>query len=64
MIDIEVEGPAWTVALADAEALVRLAAEAVSLLHDYQPLWLARNRPGGYAESAGRLETMRDGYQR
>lgn len=28
MIDIEVEDPAWTGALADAEALVRLAAEA------------------------------------
>ncbi len=48
----------------DEELQERLATEAVSLLHDYQPLWLARNRPGGYAESAGRLETMRDGYQR
>lgn len=28
MIDIEVEDPAWTAALADAEALVRTAAEA------------------------------------
>ena len=45
----------------DEELQERLATEAVSLLHDYQPLWLARNRPGGYAESAGRLETMRDG---
>jgi probable rRNA maturation factor len=39
LIDIEVEDPAWTGALVDAEALVRLAAEA-ALAHEACPLGL------------------------
>jgi hypothetical protein len=33
------------------------------LIADYKQLWLARNRPGGLADSAGRLETARADYR-
>jgi len=39
-----------------------LAADLRDLLVDYERLWLARNRPGGLADSAGRLRTARADY--
>ena len=32
------------------------------LIAEYRNLWLARSRPGGLADSAGRLERMRQDY--
>lgn len=33
------------------------------LIRAYKPLWAARNRPGGFEESVGWLEKMRDAYR-
>jgi hexosaminidase len=41
----------------EAPARRTLAAELAPLLEDYRRLWLARSRPGGLRESAGRLES-------
>ena len=40
----------------------RLAAELVELEEQYRGLWLARSRPGGLEDSAGRLRELRDSY--
>ncbi len=39
-----------------------LAEDADHLIAEYRDLWLARSRPGGLAESAGRLARMRQDY--
>ena len=39
-----------------------LTADADRLIAEYRDLWLARSRPGGLADSAGRLERMRQDY--
>ena len=39
-----------------------LAADAERLMAEYRDLWHARSRPGGFAESVGRLEKMRGDY--
>ena len=39
-----------------------LAEDAARLIADHRALWLARSRPGGLADSAGRLERMRQDY--
>ncbi|MCB0198118.1 MAG: glycoside hydrolase, partial [Anaerolineae bacterium] len=39
-----------------------LAAEAADLLTEHRAIWLARNRPGGLADSEARLEKMRQDY--
>jgi hexosaminidase len=41
-----------------------LTADADRLILEYRDLWLARSRPGGLADSAGRLERMRQDYLR
>jgi hypothetical protein len=41
-----------------------MAADMDSLLEEYRALWLERSRPGGLAESAGRLEAARQDYLR
>jgi hypothetical protein len=33
-----------------------------ALIGEYRQLWLARNRPGGLEDSAGRLERARADY--
>ncbi|MEA3337871.1 MAG: glycoside hydrolase family 20 zincin-like fold domain-containing protein [Chloroflexota bacterium] len=40
-----------------------LAGQADALIAGYDHIWHARNRPGGYEESVGRLKRMRDDYQ-
>lgn len=39
-----------------------LANELEPLIDDYRRLWVRRSRPGGLAESAGRLEALRNSY--
>ncbi|MDQ4076075.1 MAG: hypothetical protein M3220_07490 [Chloroflexota bacterium] len=39
-----------------------LAEEADRLITEFQAIWLARNRPGGFKESVARMETMRRDY--
>ncbi len=39
-----------------------LAADAERLMAEYRELWHARSRPGGFAESVGRMEKMRGDY--
>ena len=39
-----------------------LALELDGLLVEYTRLWMARNRPGGLADSLARLEALRDLY--
>jgi hexosaminidase len=39
-----------------------LTEDADRLIAEYRSLWLARSRPGGLADSAGRLERMRQDY--
>jgi hypothetical protein len=51
------------IAAIPAAARRALAAELDSLLADYRRLWLARSRPGGLDDSAGRLERLRAAYQ-
>lgn len=41
----------------------RLAAELEPLLEDYRRIWLLRNRPGGLADSVGRLEALLAAYR-
>jgi hypothetical protein len=54
----------WALAGADrpSPASAALAEDADRLIEAYRALWLARNRPGGLADSAGRLERMRQEY--
>ena len=44
----------------DARAL---AAELEALMADYRRLWMARSRPGGFAESIGRFQALLDSYR-
>jgi hypothetical protein len=39
-----------------------LAADAERLMAEYRDLWHARSRPGGFAESVGRMAKMRGDY--
>jgi hypothetical protein len=39
-----------------------LAADMEEIIRDFREVWLARNRPGGLAESAGRLEAAMADY--
>ena len=41
---------------------IALAEDADRLIVEYRDLWLARSRPGGLADSARRLERMRQDY--
>jgi hypothetical protein len=41
-----------------------LASELEEIMSEYQRLWLARNRPGGLADSVGRMERLLAMYQR
>ena len=46
----------------DAALRAALAADAVRLIAEYGVLWHARSRPGGFRESVGRMEKMRQDY--
>ncbi len=46
----------------DTSLRQQLAQEAEHLLAEHCHLWLARNRPGGFKDSQGRLERMRFDY--
>jgi hexosaminidase len=46
----------------DAALRVALAADAERLIAEYRELWHARSRPGGFAESVGRMAKMRGDY--
>jgi hypothetical protein len=46
------------VAAIPAPTRQELAAELEGILAQYRVLWLARNRPGGLPDSAGRLERL------
>jgi hypothetical protein len=50
------EAPGLEVAKAQPSRLRALATDMESLIERYRALWLARSRPGGLADSAGRLE--------
>ncbi|HBX68275.1 MAG TPA: glycoside hydrolase [Chloroflexi bacterium] len=39
-----------------------LADDAARLIAEYEQIWLARNRPGGFAESVARMKTMQTAY--
>jgi hexosaminidase len=56
----------WAFAKADGKedpALrEQLTLEAGRLIAEYEQIWLARNRPGGFAESVARMETMQAAY--
>jgi hypothetical protein len=39
-----------------------MADDMAEIIDEYRSLWLARSRPGGLAESAGRLEAARQDY--
>ena len=54
----------WALAGADrrSSTSAALAGDADRLINEYSDLWLARSRPGGLADSAGRLERMRQDY--
>ncbi|MCG3209215.1 MAG: hypothetical protein FOGNACKC_02836 [Anaerolineae bacterium] len=51
----------WVIRADDSQRAA-LAAEADALLAEYRYLWHARSRPGGFADSAARLEKMRADY--
>ncbi|RPJ50361.1 MAG: glycoside hydrolase, partial [Chloroflexi bacterium] len=40
-----------------------LAADIAAIIEEYRALWLARSRPGGLADSAGRLEAAAASYK-
>lgn len=48
--------------LDDSEDRTELASDLEGLLEEYRSRWLARNRPGGLADSVGRLEALRVDY--
>jgi hexosaminidase len=39
-----------------------LLADAIALIVEFEKIWLARNRPGGFAESLARMQNMRSAY--
>ena len=49
--------------LADDGVRDALDQDMQALIAEYRQLWLARNRPGGLEDSAGRLERARADYQ-
>ena len=55
----------WALAGSDRRSpdSLTLAEDADRLIAEYRDLWLARSRPGGLADSAGRLARMRQDYQ-
>ncbi|MBN2472829.1 MAG: hypothetical protein JXN59_19045, partial [Anaerolineae bacterium] len=57
------DAPGGTVADIPADVRVRLAEELDPLIDEYQRVWLARNRPGGLADSVSRLEALLAQYQ-
>jgi hexosaminidase len=46
-----------------AETRRKLDADMAEIIDEYRALWLARNRPGGLADSVGRLEAARADYR-
>jgi len=46
----------------DGTLRIALAADAQRLIAEYHELWHARSRPGGFRESVGRMEKMRQDY--
>jgi hypothetical protein len=50
--------------LGDGAVRGALGQDMQALIADYRQLWLARNRPGGLEDSAGRLERARDDYSK
>ena len=40
----------------------QLIRESESLIHEFDGIWHARNRPGGYADSQARMIEMREAY--
>lgn len=46
-----------------AQSLAALDADLREIIGEYRRIWLARNRPGGLADSAGRLDRARALYQ-
>jgi hexosaminidase len=46
-----------------AETRQALVSELGGIAAEYRRLWLARNRPGGLADSAGRMERLLTMYQ-
>lgn len=55
---------AWLMADADQKAAMSpdLLKEAERLIETYYTIWHTRCRPGGYADSVARMETMKRGY--
>ncbi len=50
--------PGGTVRAIPAEVRAHLAEELDAMIDEYRRIWLARNRSGGLADSAGRLEEL------
>ncbi|GAB4574213.1 MAG: hypothetical protein Kow0077_19630 [Anaerolineae bacterium] len=50
--------PGQALAHVPSRARARLAEELDALIEEYRRIWLARNRAGGLADSAGRLERL------
>jgi hexosaminidase len=48
----------------EASEAPALAADLGEIIGEYRPLWLARNRPGGLADSVARFEKARADYSR
>ena len=55
-------GAGATAPVTDVPGPVRreLAAELAPLVAAHEPLWLARNRPGGRSDSVSRLERLQE----
>ena len=51
-----------TAEAADAGATRALDQDMREIIEEYKQLWLARNRPGGLADSVARLEQTRADY--
>jgi hypothetical protein len=50
---------------AASQSLIReLLADSSGFLEEYRQIWLERNRPGGLADSAGRIERLVEEYSR
>jgi len=49
--------------LSEGETRQRLTADLNLIISEHQRLWLARNRPGGFPESVGRLEQRLKDYE-
>jgi hypothetical protein len=50
--------------LGDSSVRGALGQDMQALIAEYRQLWLARNRPGGLEDSAGRLATARADYSK